>query len=340
MRISGPVALASPYVADLTTTLRSVHLRDPELFDTDVDGEVRITGPLIGGADIRGAVSLGKTEVRIPSTGFGSQALLNDVTHIAEPQPVLKTRERAGLVEKGGGARDSGPAFGLDLTISAPGRIFVRGRGLDAELGGALNVTGTTDNVIPSGQFNLIRGRLDILGKRFTIDEGLIQLQGALTPYVRFSATTQSEGITATILIEGDATAPEIKFLSNPDLPEEEVISRLLFSKSLSNLSAFQAAQLASAVATLAGKGSGGIIAKLRNSFGLDDLDLASDTEGQTSLRVGKYISEKVYTNVAIGSDGKTEVNINLDVRPDLTLRGTLAGNGGTSVGIYYERDY
>ena len=179
-----------------------------------------------------------------------------------------------------------------------------------------------------------------MLGKRFTIDEGLIQLQGALTPYIRFSATTQSEGIQATILIDGDATAPDISFLSAPELPQEEVISRLLFSKSLSNLSAFQAAQLASAVATLAGKGGEGIVSKLRQSFGLDDLDLASDEAGNTSVRVGKYISEKVYTNVAVGSDGKTELSINLDVRPGLTVRGTAASDNSSGVGIYFEKDY
>lgn len=340
VRLSGPIDLRRPYVADLTTTLRAVHLRDPELYDTDIDGEVRIVGPLLGGADIRGTVRLGKTEIRIPPTGFGNQALMEDITHIAEPRDVLTTRIRAGLIAKSGAARERGSPYGLDLTISAPGRIFVRGRGLDAELGGALTLTGTTEKVIPSGQFNLIRGRLDVLGKRFTIDEGLIQLQGALTPYIRFGATTQSGGVTATIIVEGDVTAPEITFSSNPDLPEEEVISRLLFAKDLNNLSAFQAAQLASAVATLAGKGGGGVIAKLRDSFGLDDLDLATDAEGETSLRVGKYISEKVYSNVAIGSGGKSEVNLNLDVRPDLTLRGSLRGDGNTSVGIYFERDY
>ncbi len=340
VRISGPISLTKPYVADLATSLRAVHLRDPELYDTDVSGDVGISGPLTGGASIRGVVTLGKTDVSIPSTGFGSNAILEDIKHIGEPTAVLRTRRYAGLVKEGGGGRAAGPVYGLDLTISAPDRIFVRGRGLDAELGGALSLAGTTDNVVPSGQFNLIRGRLDILGKRFTIDEGLIQLQGALTPYIRFGATTQSDGVSAKILIEGDATAPDIKFSSNPDLPEEEVISRLLFSRNLGNLSAFQAAQLASAVATLAGKGGGGIIAKLRDSFGLDDLDLASDAEGQTSLRLGKYISEKVYTDVAIGSDGKSEVNINLDLRRDLTARGTLAGDGKTSVGVFYERDY
>lgn len=338
--LSGPVALTPPFNGDLAVTLRSAKLRDPELFDTVVDGSIRVSGPLTGGAEIAGDIRLGRTEVRIPSTGFGSQVLLDNVRHIAEPPAVQQTRRRAGLIEKNGETRGQGRAYGLNVSISAPDRIFVRGRGLDAELGGSLTVSGTTQAAVPSGRFTLVRGRLDILGKRFTIDDGLIELQGALTPYIRFAATTESDAITATIVIEGDATAPEIHFLSTPELPEEEVISQLLFSKSLSNLSAFQAAQLASAVATLAGKGGEGIVSKLRKSFGLDDLDLSSDDSGATTVKLGKYISEKVYTDVAIGSDGKTEVNINLDVRKDLTVRGTLASDGSTGVGLYYERDY
>lgn len=340
VRLSGPVSLTAPFDGDLTISLASVRLSDPELFDTDVSGTVRVNGPMTGGAMISGAVALGTTELRIPSTGLGGGTLLDGVQHVAEPGPVRETRRRAGLIGEKGEQRAEMRPFGLDLTISAPARMFVRGRGIDAELGGSLNVGGTTAAVVPRGQFNLIRGRLDILGKRFVIDEGLIQLQGALEPYVRFGATTESEGIRATIQIEGDATAPEIHFLSSPELPEEEVIARLLFSKSLASLSPFQAAQLASAVATLAGKGGEGIVSKLRKSFGLDDLDFSSDEEGNTALRVGRYISEKVYTNVEVGSDGKAEVTINLDVTPSLTVRGTVAGDGTSGVGLFYERDY
>jgi translocation and assembly module TamB len=32
---------------------------------------------------------------------------------------------------------------GLDLQINAPGRIFLRGRGIDAEFGGAIRIAGT-----------------------------------------------------------------------------------------------------------------------------------------------------------------------------------------------------
>ncbi len=340
VEISGPITLSAPYDGDLSIRLAEVRLRDPDLYDTTVSGAVAVSGPFRGGALISGAVSLGKTEVRVPSTGLGGNATLTGVTHLNEPAAVHQTRIRAGLAKSDGQVRERGPAYGLDLSISAPERIFVRGRGLDAEMGGSLLLTGTTDNIIPSGTFNLIRGRLDILGKRFTIDEGLVELQGALTPYIRFSAASQTDGITATIVIEGEASAPEIHFLSSPELPEEEVIARLLFGRGLTSLSPFQAAQLASAVATLAGKGGEGIVSKLRKGFGLDDLDVTTDEQGSAGLRAGKYLSEKVYTDVTIGSDGKSEINLNLDIRPGVKARGTLGSDGNTGIGIYYERDY
>lgn len=90
-------------------------------------------------------------------------------------------------------AEASGPGFGLDLQLNAPNRIYVRGRGLDAELGGALNLSGTTNRIISAGRFELIRGRLDILGKRFLLDEGSVQFQGDFIPYIRFVTSTDTE---------------------------------------------------------------------------------------------------------------------------------------------------
>ncbi|MCB2136656.1 MAG: translocation/assembly module TamB domain-containing protein, partial [Rhodobacteraceae bacterium] len=340
LSLVGPVNLGAPYTADLALRLAAVRLRDPDLFDTSASGDLSITGPLTGGARIAGSIALGPTEVRIATTGLGGQNDIGAVLHVNEPAEVHRTRARAGLIDDGNGTGNGGAPYQLDLLISAPGRIFVRGRGLDAELGGALRVGGTTDNILPSGQFDLVRGRLDILAKRLTIDEGMIQLQGALQPYIRFAASTQSDGITATVLIEGEATEPDIRFTSVPELPEEEVIAQLLFGRDLSTLSPFQALRLASAVATLAGRGGDDIVTRLRNSFGLDDLDVISDEDGTASLKVGKYLSEKVYTDVTIGPEGKSEINLNLDVRPGLSVRGSLDQEGGTGIGLFYEKDY
>ena len=77
----------------------------------------------------------------------------------------------------------------------------MRGRGLDAELGGALRVTGTTRNPVSAGAFELIRGRLDILQKRYVLEEGLIQMQGTLEPYLRFVAGTRTSAGTAQVVV-------------------------------------------------------------------------------------------------------------------------------------------
>jgi len=337
---SGPVSLVAPYNGDLAIRLDDVRLRQRNLFDTRMDGTVSIVGPLAGGAMIRGDIALDRTEIRVPSTPIGGAAEIGPVTHLNEPAASRQTRERAGLIDDGSDSAGTGAVFGLDLAITAPDRVFVRGRGLDAELGGTLRIGGTSDAVVPTGQFDLIRGRLDLLGRRFTIDEGQVQLQGALVPWLRFVARTRAGDTTATVTIEGEATEPEVHFTSDSGLPEEEVIALILFGRGLDNISAFQAAQLASAVATLSGRSGDGLVGRLRRSVGLDDLDVTTDETGAATLRAGKYISDRVYTDVAVGADGRSEVNLNLDLKSDITLRGTLGSDGTTGVGVFFERDY
>ncbi|THD85434.1 translocation and assembly module protein TamB [Aliigemmobacter aestuarii] len=338
--IDGSVGLEPPFDATIASRLTNVVLRDPKLFETRLNGDIAVRGPLTGGAVISGSVLLLETELRVPSTGMTGLGDVPGLQHVNEPGAVRETRRRAGLL---GDAADEtaagGRPFGLDLLISAPSRLFIRGRGLDAELGGELRVAGTTDQVVPSGAFALIRGRLDILGKRLNLSEATLQLEGDFNPILRILASTESDGIVSSVSIEGPADTPEVSFVSVPELPEEEVLARLLFDRGLTNLSALQAVQLASAVATLAGRGGEGIVSKLRKGIGLDDLDVETDADGGTSVRAGKYISRNVYTEVEVDDKGQSEINLNLDITPNLTVRGT-AGGDGTSIGIFLEKDY
>ncbi|MFN0113564.1 MAG: translocation/assembly module TamB domain-containing protein [Paracoccaceae bacterium] len=335
----GRVTLAPSLPADLTVDLSGVRIRDPELFDTTASGSLRVRGSVAGSLAVAGTLSLGVTEVRLPSTGLGYAGFSGTVGHVNEPGPVKTTRARAGL-DGGERAGGQGRPVALDIVVTAANRVFVRGRGLDAEFGGTLRVGGTTARVVPSGGFNLIRGRLDLLGKRFSVDEGQLLLQGAVVPTVRFVATTAADGVTASIVIDGPAAAPRVSFVSSPPLPEEEVVARLLFGRGLGTLSVFQAAQLATAVAALAGKGGEGVVGRLRSSFGVDDLDVTTDETGRFGVKLGKYLTEQVYTTVAIGADGKSAVSLNLDVPPGVTVRGSLASDGLSSVGVVLERDY
>ncbi|MDR0809838.1 MAG: translocation/assembly module TamB domain-containing protein, partial [Gemmobacter sp.] len=341
MRLTGGVNLAPPYNADLAAELTQLILKDPQLYRTRLNGRVTVRGPLTGGAMIGGNILLNETELQIPSVGFGAATGLEELRHVNEPTAVRATRARAGLIEDGGNSGNRAPRkpYPLDLTISAPQRIFLRGRGLDVEMGGTLRLTGTTANVVPAGAFELIRGRLDILGKRLTISQALLQLEGDFDPYIRVLASNESGGITSSVMIEGRATEPRVSFVSTPPLPEEQVLARLLFGRDLTTLSAFQAAQLASAVATLAGRGGDGIVGALRRGFGLDDLDISTNAQGETSLRAGKYISANTYTEIEVDQAGKAKISLNLDLTDTVTLRGS-AGGDGTSIGIFKERDY
>jgi translocation and assembly module TamB len=338
LRGAGRVSLSAPFAADLALMLERIRLRDPDLYAATLSGALNITGPLGGGALVTGELALAEAELRVPDT-LGALVLIPEITHLGEPAAVNATRRRAGLLQTK--ARQApGKAYRLDIGVSAPRAIFVRGRGLDAELGGALRLSGSSANIIPIGQFDLIRGRLDILGKRFSLTEGQVQLQGEFTPWLRFVAASAQDGLTATITLEGAANAPVLSFASSPDLPEEEVLAQLLFARGIENLSPFQAAQLAQAVATLAGRGGEGLVARLRNAIGLDDLDITTDIAGTATLRAGKYVAENIYADVAVTSQGSSEINLNLDLSPSLTARGTLDNAGNSKVGLFWERDY
>src|SRR5690606_32556497 len=125
----------------------------------------------------------------------------------------------------------------------APNQIFVRGRGLDTELGGAVRLTGPVTNVKPVGGFELLRGRLDILTQRVTFDEGRVTLIGDMNPQLYFVARTDGGDITVLVTVQGTVDNPDIKFSSEPELPQDEVLARLIFKRSMSELSAFQIAQ-------------------------------------------------------------------------------------------------
>lgn len=323
----------------MAVALNGVILRDPQLYSTTVNGEAALRGPLTGGAAISGQMTLGETDIRVPSTGFSTFGAVPNITHIGATRPVMRTRERAGLTQSGASATTSS-AYPLDIQINAPNRIFIRGRGIDAEMGGQLRLTGTTADMISTGQFELIRGRIDVLTKRFDLTEGRVALQGRFEPILRLVAETPTAVGSARIIVDGPADDPEVTFEATPDAPEDQVLAQIFFGRDITQLSAFQALQLAEAVANLAGQGGEGTLSRLRGAFSLDDLDVTSDEEGNTAVRAGKYISDNVYTDVTVGGADGPEVSLNIDLNPNITARGTVGADANTGIGIFIEKDY
>ncbi|MEZ5888209.1 MAG: translocation/assembly module TamB domain-containing protein [Paracoccaceae bacterium] len=339
--VDGDLALSPDAASHLALGLDNIALGDPALYSARLSADLSLDGPLGGGAVIGGTVNVHESEIRL-SSELSSVAADLDVRHVNDRAEVRASRRRAGLDQRspGPGGRSGGPVYGLDLTVSAPARIFVRGLGLEAEMGGSLRLGGTTAAVTPSGQFELIRGRLSILGKRFVLDRGIVQLLGSFIPYVEFTALADAFGSTTTILLEGPANKPEIHFTSTSGLPEEEVLSELLFGNSISKISTFQLLQLADAIATLTGRTDESVVVKLRKSVGLDDLDITADEDGKAAVKAGKYLSDKTYSEVSVGQDGKSRVEVDIDLSRDLMLKGTVGTDGQTGVGVFFTKDY
>ncbi|TNF59617.1 MAG: hypothetical protein EP307_10150 [Rhodobacteraceae bacterium] len=339
----GLLGLSGGLPADLRLTLAGGTFVDPSLYRVQADANITVTGPLASGARIAGAVTLGESTLLVEPSGATAAGPIPRINHLSPPAAVLRTLAYAGLTGEATAAADAGatgPVHVLDIAISAPRRLFVRGRGINAELSGDLRLAGTTAQMRSEGALDLVRGRVEVLGKRFDLNEGRVDLQGSLDPFLRFVATSTTRDGTASIIIEGPASAPEVSFVASPERPEDEVLALLFFGRDLSKLSTFQTLQLASAVATLAGNSGADVIGRLRRGFNLDDFDVVTDEDGGTAVRAGKYISENIYTDVTVGGSNADEVSLNLDVTPQVTLRGSVNSDGDTSLGVFFERDY
>ncbi len=340
--VDGSVNLTS-MAGDLALGLRNAVFVDPDLYVAELDADIGVVGPLTNGARISGRIDLEEVNVTVPGTGMTTIGAIPEITHRQASNAVTTTRARAGVLpppETEAVGDSNPPVFPIEIRIDAPSKIFVRGRGINAELGGRLDVTGTTENVISAGSFELIRGRIDIIGKRFQLTEGSVQFQGSATPYILFVTTTEIPDGTASITVEGPADRPEVTFSADPEAPEDEVISLILFGRYVSELSAFQALQLANGVSQLSGKGGVNVIGGLRDNIGLDELDVTTDEAGSTSVSAGKYITDKIYTDITNNTDRGTDISINIDLTKRLTGRAKVAEDGNSSIGLFFERDY
>jgi translocation and assembly module TamB len=337
--VSGPVDLTAPYNASIITEIQQLILTDNVVFDSSANGRLAYTGALAGSGQLAGDIRFGETNININAlSGTASAAPIPVITHIGETGSQYATRKHAGLIKKDDGGGD-GPDIGLDIRLIAENKVFVRGRGLQAELGGNILVRGTVAKPAPSGQIDLIRGVFGLLGRRLDLTKGLVTLQGNLSPYMEFAASTSTSDGDATLEISGPITQPTVNVTSDPERPSEEALAMLLFGNQFSQLSPIKIAQIAASLATLSGSG-GSVGASAREGLGVDTVDIGTDDDGNAQFGVGKYIADGVYTDLTVNAEGDTEVNLNLDISDSLTVKGSVDRQGETGIGLFFERDY
>lgn len=339
VRISGPVGLLPPFSGNLQIAIGDVVVTDHLSYETLLNGSLAMSGAMAGSNRITGRIDVGETNINLNTAGGSvSAAPIPPIRHVGAPGNVRQTLARAGLTGSSSGSGGSGKTE-LDILISAPSRIFARGRGLRSELGGEIRLRGTTARLSPSGQISLIRGTFDILGRRLELDEGRITLLGDLKPYLEFKSSAATDQGTATLEISGRVDAPEIKVTSDPPRPSEEALALLLFGDNIQDISPLALARLAGSALTLSGRG-GGAQEKVRNATGAADVDIGADNLGAGQLGLGGYVADNVYTDFNVNTRGDSELSLNLDVTDSLTVQGTVDSEGETGFGLFFKRDY
>lgn len=322
--------------------------QNAEVVGTDIvtaitDADLRLEGPLARRPVVRGTIRTRSIEVQIPDRIPAAYTPIPDLKHRNAPAAVARQIK---VIDAGKGKSGVSDAFlaTLDIDVRAENRIFIRGMGMQAEAGGQIKISGTSANPVPVGNFELRRGRssITVIGKRLEFTRGQLGFAGELDPTLDFLAETPAKGLTAQVVISGNASRPKIEFTSNPVVPQDEVLARLLFDKSSGELSTSQALTIAQAVAQYSGVGGGGAgpLEGLRKGLGVDTLDIAAGDSGP-GLGVGKYISDNIYLGVRSGTTPEsTGVTVDIDLTKNIKARGMAGSAGNTSAGVAVEWDY
>jgi len=233
----------------------------------------------------------------------------------------------------------------LDVDV-AGGELNVRGLGIDSRWTTDVSISGRVDAPRLTGRADLIRGEYEFAGRNFRLDRGIIRFRGESPPdpQLDIRAQAQVQGLDASILVGGTGLKPEITFASVPQLPQDELLSRLLFGTSITNLSAPEALQLASAVAALrSGSGNLDPINALRRAVGLDRLRIlpADVATGQkTAVSAGKYITRKLFVEVITDGQGYSATRAEYQVTRWLSILSSVSTIGRTSANVRVSKDY
>lgn len=334
--LAGTVGALAPGIPlDLRLTARDVSPFQLDRLKVLGSGDIRLTGQALGRMEAAGSLQLDQVEIHLP------ERLPAEVVTL-QVREVGQRRGGDGPVPAGWSWR---PDLGLDLGISAPRSVEVRGRGVEAELGGAVRVRGTLQDPVITGGFDLRRGEYDLVGQPLRFSRGRLSFDGAtgLNPSLDLESRVSTAGSTAILAVEGTAQAPRIALRGEPEMPQDEVLSRLLFGVPGGRLTPWQATRLGLAAASLAGiqvEGPG-LLDRLRQGLGLDRLSGGTGGAGGATAKGGRQLSERVYLGARQGGrTGEPQGVVRVEVSPRIRLEADISPIGGTRAGAAFELEY
>lgn len=336
-RVSGRGTIDFAGLKGVAMDLR-VYAEKALLVDRD-DVGAAVTGDIAIVSDGSGGVlrSIGQLQIDSGRFRLGQAVDADELPRIAFREVNRRADEQL--------RRSRASPWRYDIRALARNNLDVTGLGLDSEWRADIALAGRVDEPRITGKADLVRGGYQFAGRRFELDRGVIRFQGQYPsdPVLDIRAIASVSDINATIRVGGSGQRPEITFASVPSLPEEEVLSQLLFGSSVTDISAPEAVQLASAIAALRGGSGLDPINQLRSAIGLDRLRIisADASTGQgTGVAAGKYVTRRVYAEIVTDGRGYSATNVEYQITRWLSLLGSISTIGRENVNVRVSRDY
>lgn len=204
--------------------------------------------------------------------------------------------------------------------------FYLKGRGVDAQLGGKLQVRHSGRGVPrATGSVRVIKGTYTAYGQRLVIERGIINFQGPIdNPGLNILAMRKNQPVEAGVAIIGTALAPRVNLVSNPNVPDSEKLSWLVLGHGLEGSSGQDFNLLQAAAGALLGAGESVTLqSRIAHAAGLEEFSLSGGGELEsTVLTLGKRLSSRAYLTFEQGLTGATSlVKINYTLTKRLSVR-------------------
>jgi autotransporter translocation and assembly factor TamB len=230
---------------------------------------------------------------------------------------------------------------------------------MEIELTGELDAQkATAGDLQLFGTLDAERGYVRPLGKQFTLEEGRFTFSGPLTEpdlyintsYIPQSSQKQGDPIILYYIIEGDASDPEFRFESEPQMEQQDIICYTLFNKPCYALESWQ--QVVSG-----GTGSSPtdlLVGVLLDEFetlatqelGIDVVQIETTRSGATSgtsIKTGWYLNRRTFfaiVNEISGSSPKTIFILEYLLTNNLDLIITQGDDNRQGIDLKWQFDY
>ena len=249
-------------------------------------------------------------------------------------------------------------------------KVFVKVSGIDAQLGGAVDLSlSSLDSITSKGEIKVVKGRYRTYGVNLEIVRGRLVFAGGAVnrPSLDFLALRTIGNVRAGVTVAGTLQKPVTKLYSEPAMPDVDVLAYIILGHPLGS-SSEQASLLTQAAGALLTSSQAAVLQeKIKNRLGLSTLEIQGGVGGtksamgykplqvtapgaipvnqqpgltETVLTVGKYLTPQLY--ISYGKSLFTGSNL-FSLRYDIFRHWqieTQTGSGESGADLYYKLEF